>query len=196
MSTKFRGLLNEPLKPILTDNLADFLRGSPNPDLLQKRQELVEQKLEQVFAHYAIEDGGTAIAFQRLALCLLREFIPGFQIADPNVGAGRGLMWTADRLSFLVNEMELYMSSKKTGATHAAQVLAKRDPWKTLCSSSGADTNPAEVLRSRYQQALKKGIPRFATHLYQRELDGDRPPGTYASVLKAISNKKGRRPYV
>ena len=77
----------------------------------------------------------------------------------------------------------------------AAQVLSKREPWKTLCASSGAETDPAEVLRTRYQNALKAKTPRVAEHLYAREQAGDRKLGTYASALKGVAGKR-RRPYV
>ncbi len=195
MTKKFIGLLNEPLKPITTDNLADFLRGSPNPDFLRERNELEKEKLRQVFAHYAIKEADALGRYQRLAMCLLRDFVPGFQVKDPNVSVGRERVWTVDRLSFLLHEMELYMGLKKAGAKQAAQVLSKREPWKTLCASSGAETDPAEVLRTRYQNALKANTPRFAEHLYAREQAGDRKPGTYASALKGVVGKR-RRPYV
>lgn len=194
---KFKGLLAEPLPPIVESKLGaafgqPFLRHQ-----VTSRASLLHKKLRLIMAHYELgSDTNDATNTRLLALHLLRDFVPGFQVADPNSSSSRRKKtWTPYRLSFLQVEMEKLLKSRRGRYLHneksAASALAKTEPWRSVCALNES-REPAEVLRQRYSQAKRENSQTTFTApmLLAAEEEGSLPRGTYDAALAELAKYK------
>jgi hypothetical protein len=195
---KFTGSLNEPFEPILLGLITE-------QEARSQRQPLLNEKLALILKHYGIAERDSEYQMEALAHCLLRDFVPGFQVADPNKGVGRKQVWNVVRLSFLVCEMRRCISQTTIPRTElaAARILAKKDPWKTICAMTShekqgdGEDERAETLRRLYTTAKGK-TPDFASRKYERQKAG-RPLNkfdSYDSMLKSLIRDNFRVPFV
>lgn len=142
----YKGDLAKPMEPPVIGILATDKQISKVAD--KESDELV-RRYELLFAHYAITFGD----WQRLAMALAREHVPGFRYAQAKAGAKR--TWhSLDRaeLKVEIDEMIKEAADPAKGVNWAAGILAsKPGRWKDLIRKHSA--NPAEVLRRAYYNA-------------------------------------------
>lgn len=191
---KFSGQLAEQLPPIV-DGFS--LARLANEEAFQvnqwrEREELVRVKRKLVLLEYGIDGEWTCENAEILARRLLREFVPGFDVADPNkpTRPGRPDEWTILRESALVHAMMVEkQKSPRLNKRQLAAKLAKREPWKTFCSSM---ENPSDTLRRRDQTArkAKRSVILFA-RVYEDEGAGRRPPGSYDEIVQSVFSPSG-----
>ena len=198
MTKKFDGVLAEPLPPIFIQPMRVFLGlDGSSPEEKEARERLLKQKIALIKQHYGIDESTHEKSMEQLAYRLLKDFVPGFQVANPHAVKGRPLVWSPFRISFLVREMNVCMAEKKRSASDAANLLAKREPWKALCAMTKAEENPAEVLRKKFTDARDLTDPAHmsAAIIRASEDEGRSPAGTYAMTLSQLANARIPPPY-
>ena len=186
---KFSGPLGQPMTPFMIDLFRQQIGAPPDKDLIKKRIDLIFEKKAMILNHYGIREGTYAEKMVQLADALLRDFVPGFQVANPFVTLGRKTVWTPFRLSFLRYELKQHMLKKKCNVQSAAKALARVEPWKTLCDRTNASDDPAEVLRKRYYSAATRTDVIFlsAEIIKALEAEGTKPTGEYDGALKGLA---------
>lgn len=202
MTKKLEGKLNERLEPI-------FLGLISEDEARERRAPLIAERMALILEHYQITGASPEQQMTALAHCLLRDYVKGFQVADPNKKVGAKGVWNAVRTSFLVCEMERCMAETKPHrlADEAARLLADREPWKTICAMSTHDKTgyrkgkrldeTAETLRHRYS-AVKRTAPDFARRKYERQISGRRLSkyDSYDSALLSLAAQDFRVPFI
>lgn len=202
MAKELKGKLNERLEPI-------FLGVISEDEATERRARLVAERMALILEHYAIADADPLQQMTALAHCLLRDYVKGFQVADPNKTVGAKSVWNVARVSFLVCEMERCMAetNPRRLEDEAAKLLAGREPWKTICAMSTHDKaayrkgdrldETAETLRRRYS-ASKHTAPDFAHRKYERQISGRRLSkyDSYDSMLLSLAAHDFRVPFI
>lgn len=195
---KFSGALAEPLPPILSNN---FSLASLVPDPAKEkrhwdeRELLVQAKRQLVLKEYGIDGHWSLENAEILARRLLREFVPGFDVANPNKKVGRTKHWTWGRESVLLHHMKI--AAKRHPSFNEERLAAKLQeqksnddspswpiyrPWPTFCKQENITTL---TLLRQYQRA-KKTIGRAATleRIFAEEQAGQRKKGEYDRFVK------------
>jgi len=198
MAKELKRKLNERLEPI-------FLGLISEDEARERRAPLVAERMALILEHYRITDANPDQQMTALAHCLLRDYVRGFQVADPNKTVGAKGVWNAVRVSFLVCEMERCMAETKPPRTAkgAAKLLAQKEPWKTICAMSAHEgkgdrlDETAETLRRRYS-ASKRTAPDFARRKYQRQISGRRlgKHDSYGSMLLSLAAHDFCAPFI
>lgn len=202
MTKELTGKLNERLEPI-------FLGLVSEDEAMARRAQLVAERMALILEHYRITDANPDQQMTVLANCLLRDYVKGFQVADPNKTVGAKSVWNVVRVSFLVCEMERCMAetNPRRREDEAAKLLARREPWKTICAMSTHDKasyrqgnrldETAESLRRRYSVS-KLTAPDFARRQYERQISGRRRSkyDSYDSMLMSLARQDFRLPFI
>lgn len=192
---KFAGALAEPLPPIFTWTFSLLDNKASREAAWREREALVEAKRKLVLQEYGIAGEWSPETAEVLARRLLREFVPGFDVADPNKQqACRPKAWTDWRDQALVHAMML--AAQKHPLLNQKQLagkLAKIEPWKTFCVSM---TGTADTLVRRYQRVKKKHPrPLLFLRIYREEQTGQRPKGAYDEMVMMFFKSEQAIPY-
>jgi hypothetical protein len=198
MAAKFKGKLNQRLEPIFFGIISE-------EEARQQRAPLIAERLALILEHYGIADTNHEQQMTKLAHCLLRDFVKGFQVADPYKSVGAKSVWNVVRRSFLVCEMERCIAQTTPPRTEleAARLLAQKEPWKTICAMGAHQKGgsrldeAAETLRRRYSIS-KRSTPDFARRQYERQITGRRRNkfDSYDSMLLHIAKSDPRLPFI
>lgn len=186
VTKKFTGELAEPLKPMFRGGLLST--GPFSHDDVRERAALQVRKMQLLAAHYGVENQDVNLQTLCVALELAKEFVPGFQVADPNKHDGRPQVWTELREGFLIIEMEKEQrKGDGCSVSDAASKLSKRTPWKQICALARPQ-DAAGTLRKRYYSARRtnrwQNVLRDSNE-YQKLLD-QADDGIYADILNSL----------
>lgn len=192
---KFTGALAEPLPPIFIWTFSLLDNTASREAAWREREALVEAKRKLVLQEYGIAGEWSPETAEVLARRLLREFVPGFDVADPNKKQpSRPQSWTDWRDDALVHAMTL--AAKKHPLLNQQQLagkLVKLEPWKSFCAEM---SNPADTLKRRYQKVkATRPVSRTYQRIYEEEQSGLRPKGAYDEMVMFLFKPEGVIPY-
>jgi len=118
-------------------------------------------KLNLLSEHYGLQRGD----FRALALALARDFVPGFQFADPlryagpqfdvEERSGRPRVWDTDSLLRLLNDVESLKTNESVSDREALARLARRKEWAAPERHRGDSHQWRETLESRLQDGKR-----------------------------------------
>ena len=100
----------------------------------------------------------------------------------PQGKRGRETKWTSDLHTRLIREvLELTGGKQSRKVSEACRILAAREPWCSLVTTSGSKRQPADVLRERYVRLWMASLK-----LYENVETGE-----VAEVMRLKHRKRG-----
>lgn len=145
--TLFKGKLAKTMTPRRSIGLL-----MPTSEIVKQYDEWQMEDLNNLILlcrHYGIKEDHPSTLFFKLSIALAKELgIPAFVEKKP---VGRKKKWTDSRKAILVVEVESL--KEKHGVSWAADLLAKKEPWKSLIETqadASLPNSPGEVLRQIY----------------------------------------------
>jgi len=184
-TTEFTGPLATPIKPRRT---TFGMLLDPNVATAEFQRRFCEDREKLLLlADYF---GTPRDDFYALSLALARQFVKGFK---ERTTRGTPTKWTELNRSMLVVEMErlIVPGNKSKGAAWAAEVLAKRNPWKSFIRKNEGNQqtpDPGEVLRTTYMKSKRLRFVAMARKAYKFDVETGCPDDWDALVRDCLKH--------